>query len=624
MRVVTIFYFSLSISCPRKFSEIFHDFSIFFMTNVNPSIKRLQSEYRHLIKNPEPDFVASPLDGDLYCWHFTIKGPKDSPFEGGIYHGQINFPIRYPYEPPDIKFFTPNGRFQTNTEICLNITSFHKETWKPAWDIRTALLSIIAFMPTDPENAVGSMNRSDQTKRELAIKSRSWKCKRCNLTIEPDDIPEEKGNKEENKKEEKEDENKEGNKEENKKEKKEENKEKNKGENKEVTDVKNDEEVHENDDPKKIGKSHMEFKGLGKSIENDPPENVSVAKDKKDISSEDCTNHEDDESTETFQKFSQNFENGKTHSKSGDKKSEYSLVNVENAEMISSDFQNNDKNDGDGKNDIQNTNEKTLFQDDLNIGINENRLQDKIPLSKIENDKLYFESDHRKIEIDDNQDIHPIKNNGLLKINIQGNESPVQTLDLPTTQENLDNINNMNSAKFTRLQSEIDGNDVASEKATVNDDIAPHMDVNHDWKHINTSVNIPTITELSDARNEPEEVMHHAHESDSNQNNDINNEEANAYHRTPIVTVVDESPDIEAQLLFQHRVGENYNIGGLVEVNDIPFSIEFTQNKDKNTHVVSYQSLVLSLEINNYITFPLLDIPIIVSILLILYCIVYY
>lgn len=32
-------------------------------------------------------YYASPLKDDLYNWHFTIRGPEDSLFSGGVYHG---------------------------------------------------------------------------------------------------------------------------------------------------------------------------------------------------------------------------------------------------------------------------------------------------------------------------------------------------------------------------------------------------------------------------------------------------------------------------------------------------------------------------------------------------------
>jgi ubiquitin-conjugating enzyme E2 J1 len=42
----------------------------------------------------------------MFTWHFTIRGPDDSEFEGGLYHGVIKLPTAYPLKPPSIMFLT--------------------------------------------------------------------------------------------------------------------------------------------------------------------------------------------------------------------------------------------------------------------------------------------------------------------------------------------------------------------------------------------------------------------------------------------------------------------------------------------------------------------------------------
>ena len=93
------------------------------------------------------DYFAQPLEENLFEWHFTVRGPADSDFEGGIYHGRIILPTDYPMKPPNIIVMTPNGRFQEGKKICLSISGHHPESWQPSWSIRTALLAIIGFMP---------------------------------------------------------------------------------------------------------------------------------------------------------------------------------------------------------------------------------------------------------------------------------------------------------------------------------------------------------------------------------------------------------------------------------------------------------------------------------------------
>lgn len=43
---------------------------------------------------------------NIFEWHFAIRGPSDSEFEGGIYHGRIQLPPEYPFKPPAFMLLT--------------------------------------------------------------------------------------------------------------------------------------------------------------------------------------------------------------------------------------------------------------------------------------------------------------------------------------------------------------------------------------------------------------------------------------------------------------------------------------------------------------------------------------
>jgi ubiquitin-protein ligase len=96
--------------------------------------KRLQKELA-LNQPPYSDLILKPVNKSLNKWHFTFHGPRDSVYEDGIYHGLLLLPRTYPYAPPDLLLFTPSGRYQTRTRLCLNVTSFHKEEWSPVWTL---------------------------------------------------------------------------------------------------------------------------------------------------------------------------------------------------------------------------------------------------------------------------------------------------------------------------------------------------------------------------------------------------------------------------------------------------------------------------------------------------------
>ncbi|KAJ3323262.1 Ubiquitin-conjugating enzyme E2 J1 [Boothiomyces sp. JEL0866] len=143
------------------------------------AVKRLLQELKELENDPSPEFTARPLESDILEWHFTIRGPPEGGFKGGRYHGRLIFPVEYPFKPPNIVFLTPNGRFEVNKKICLSITGYHPESWRPSWGVRTALIAIISFFLTKGEGAVGALDWNEIEREKVAKESMDWKCNVC-------------------------------------------------------------------------------------------------------------------------------------------------------------------------------------------------------------------------------------------------------------------------------------------------------------------------------------------------------------------------------------------------------------------------------------------------------------
>eukprot|EP00056_Hartaetosiga_gracilis_P018284 m.10394 g.10394 ORF g.10394 m.10394 type:complete len:281 (+) comp6587_c0_seq1:44-886(+) len=148
------------------------------MTSRSPGMKRIMREAKELA-NATYDYHARPMDDNVFEWHFTIRGPRDSVYDGGIYHGIIRLPSEYPLKPPSIIINTKNGRFEVGKRICLSMSDYHPETWQPAWTIRTVLLALIAFFPTPGNGAVGSVRCTDEERKKLARRSVHFECEEC-------------------------------------------------------------------------------------------------------------------------------------------------------------------------------------------------------------------------------------------------------------------------------------------------------------------------------------------------------------------------------------------------------------------------------------------------------------
>ena len=113
--------------------------------------KRLRKELQVLRKSgDDSDIVLHVQPDNLLKWKAWIKGPSDTPYEGGVFQLDIRCGVDYPLAPPSIKFITkifhPNVHFRTG-DICLDIL---KKEWSPAWGLQAACRAVLALL-SDPD-----------------------------------------------------------------------------------------------------------------------------------------------------------------------------------------------------------------------------------------------------------------------------------------------------------------------------------------------------------------------------------------------------------------------------------------------------------------------------------------
>lgn len=139
------------------------------------------ASYIHISAGPRSTPEVQP-DGsivdekDWMKWDATIYGPEGTPYAGGVFKLEIDFPTSFPFNPPLVKFttniFHPN--ISPTGMICLDIL---KSKWSPALTIGKTLLSISSLLaepnPNDPYNAeAGAMYLQNRLLFEK--KAREW------------------------------------------------------------------------------------------------------------------------------------------------------------------------------------------------------------------------------------------------------------------------------------------------------------------------------------------------------------------------------------------------------------------------------------------------------------------
>ena len=136
---------------------------------MNQGQKRIQKEYRDLLKNPIENIIILPNPDNIYEWHYVILG-TEQPYTQGHYYGILTLPNDYPYKAPRIIMKTPNGRFKPDTRLCFSMSDYHQETWNPNWNIRTIMIGFYSFMLEESQTE-GSIETTYEERIKYAEKS---------------------------------------------------------------------------------------------------------------------------------------------------------------------------------------------------------------------------------------------------------------------------------------------------------------------------------------------------------------------------------------------------------------------------------------------------------------------
>eukprot|EP00828_Plagiopyla_frontata_P006700 TRINITY_DN1298_c0_g1_i6.p1 TRINITY_DN1298_c0_g1~~TRINITY_DN1298_c0_g1_i6.p1 ORF type:complete len:153 (-),score=26.00 TRINITY_DN1298_c0_g1_i6:70-528(-) len=137
------------------------------MASTTQALKRIQKELKDLTADPPTNCSAGPVGENYLEWQGTIMGPSGTPYEGGLFFLNINFPIDYPFKPPKVTFQTKiyHPNINSNGSICLDIL---KDQWSPALTIGKVLLSLSSLLsdPNPDDPLVGDIAALYKSNRE--------------------------------------------------------------------------------------------------------------------------------------------------------------------------------------------------------------------------------------------------------------------------------------------------------------------------------------------------------------------------------------------------------------------------------------------------------------------------
>ena len=122
-------------------------------------INRLLKDVKQIIKNPltENGIYYIHDDTDMLKGYALIIGPSDTPYFGGNYFFEFNYPIDYPHSPPKVKYWTNgngirfNPNLYTSGKVCVSLlNTWRGDQWTSCQTISTVLLTLCTLLCNNP------------------------------------------------------------------------------------------------------------------------------------------------------------------------------------------------------------------------------------------------------------------------------------------------------------------------------------------------------------------------------------------------------------------------------------------------------------------------------------------
>ena len=116
-------------------------------------------DVKQIIRNPLTDNGIYYIhdDTNMLKGYALIIGPEDTPYFGGNYFFELNYPEDYPYSPPSVRYCTngDNIRFNPNLykcgKVCISLlNTWRGDQWTSCQNISSVLLTICTLLCKDP------------------------------------------------------------------------------------------------------------------------------------------------------------------------------------------------------------------------------------------------------------------------------------------------------------------------------------------------------------------------------------------------------------------------------------------------------------------------------------------
>jgi ubiquitin-conjugating enzyme E2 W len=134
---------------------------------------RIQRELKAFLSEPPPN-LSVKVGKNLRVWIVTMKGAKNTIYEGEAFKLRISFPSQYPDVPPSVYFLPPNiplhEHVYTNGDICLSLLG---KDWRPSMTAQSIAVSILSILSSAQSKSL-PMDNARHAQNRPGVYQENW------------------------------------------------------------------------------------------------------------------------------------------------------------------------------------------------------------------------------------------------------------------------------------------------------------------------------------------------------------------------------------------------------------------------------------------------------------------
>ena len=130
-------------------------------------------QFNKAIKTPEENIKYAISETTPLVWYALLHGIDDD-FKHGEYLVRAELTAKFPYDPPWFYLMTPNGVYDIEKKVCIDIGGYHSQNFRAALGVGGFLKQLVSGLIGGIDHGISILHTSSAEKKQLALQSREY------------------------------------------------------------------------------------------------------------------------------------------------------------------------------------------------------------------------------------------------------------------------------------------------------------------------------------------------------------------------------------------------------------------------------------------------------------------